>query len=952
MKTTLRLLTTLLLCMILCCCLSVAARADSFNINATSLPDNAFRIHVSASLDMDGDKIFSNEEATDNGMTEGNFQFEDMTTADTFNTPYEDMNDAEKAKVTDMDPHITTNKDGSIKMTGVQFDTFESYKVASGVNFEDSVTVPNEYLDRQETSVTLKTEWIKMQAPGYYTIWGIKISDSMPVKIGSFQVNKGDYSGIVVSPAEYIKPAAYGNKGTGGVAASGTDIALFDRFGVASVTGGYTHILGVNEYRLYGAPADEIELEDTYLRNLEDGEYYLIGFPSGSSTSNQVRLGGTNGTKFIIRSGKTGGTYSLTPDYQMWYSGADPLSFYSEIHDAAGNDGKNKSYGGDVISPDVDIDVIVPQIIISTRSNMSAPVSIDDDQYLDLGYGYIMLGTNFLNSLSPEETCYMQVIDARTPDLVRSNVVSFYIGPTLLAIDTDKHVINSTRSLRFQCSSPVSAVYVDNVQLTDAADFDVSQDGKTVTLSFAFLNRRIPDTYTLKVRTTNGDYPSATFQINGFESSMTLDEYIKPTSYGSMEGSGGVSATATEIGAMECFGVASVTGSYTHVLNAAEYSLTDSTIMLETAYLNELDDDEYYLIAFPHASDTSNQVRIGKFSIKSPPPLVTVIDETSFPDPAFRRYVLSNIDLDFDGVLNRDEVDRVSTISCPNYGIGSLKGIEFFDKLDRLSCQSNSLTDLDLSTCPALTTLYCGNNALTKLSLNACTSITLVNCSDNALIELDLSSCSALTVLDCSENLLSGIDLSRNPMLRSLTSYGNLMRSLDLSANLALAALYCQNNLLTELQVSGCAALKALTCQNNALTELDLNGCDALLTLIKSVEPTVSDSVVTYGGYIDYYSSLSLSYDEGVALHNTIPDPNLILPASLTVIEPEAFVGGAFVYVVVPEQVTEIGSRAFADCPNLRYVEIQGLATEIAPDAFENVHGLTILDRSGIPAVG
>ena len=495
---------------------SSIAAADTFNAPAAAAEAESFVLAQEA----EAQPVQQEAEAPVVAEPNGNFQFEGLTQAETFDTPYEDMNPAEKDKVTDMDSHITTNKDGSIKMTGVQFDTFKSYKIASGVNFEDSVTVPNEYLERKETYVELKSEWVKMQAPGYYTIWGIKISDGMPVKIGSFQINKGDYSGIVVSPAEYTKPVAYGTGGTGGVAASGTDIALFDRFGVASVTGSYTHILSVSEYRTYGTPVNEIRLEESYLKGLDDGEYYLIGFPSGSSTSNQVRLGGTNGTKFIIRSGKTGGIYSLTPDYQMWYGGTDPLSFYSEIHDIAGKDWNYKGY---------EWDVTVPDIIVSTRSSMSGATSVRIDQYWDLGYGYIMLGTNFLNSLNPEETYYMQVIDARAPDLVRSNVVSFRVGPTLRAIDTDKHVINSTRSLRFRSSSPVSEVYVGNIPLTDAADYGVSWDGKTVTLSFEFLNKRTPgNTYTIKVRTTDGNYASTTFQVlttaQGSASPRTGDE--------------------------------------------------------------------------------------------------------------------------------------------------------------------------------------------------------------------------------------------------------------------------------------------------------------------------------------------------------------------------------------------------------------------------------------------
>ena len=160
---------------------------------------------------------------------------------------------------------------------------------------------------------------------------------------------------------------------------------------------------------------------------------------------------------------------------------------------------------------------------------MRSPTSVRIDQYWDLNYGYIMLGANYLNSLSAEHTYYMQVIDARHPDILYSNVVSFRVGPTLRALDTDKHVINSTRSLRFRSSEPVARVYVGNIELTDPADFGISWDGRTVTLSFEFLNKRTGgNTYTIKVLTTGGEYASTTFQVlttaQGSASPRTGDE--------------------------------------------------------------------------------------------------------------------------------------------------------------------------------------------------------------------------------------------------------------------------------------------------------------------------------------------------------------------------------------------------------------------------------------------
>ncbi|MBQ7435471.1 MAG: hypothetical protein IJV51_06690 [Oscillospiraceae bacterium] len=267
----------------------------------------------------------------------------------------------------------------------------------------------------------------------------------------------------------------------------------------------------------YNIENNTFYFHDNFLQGLNDGTYYLWGYKTDAygNISGKCNLG-----YFTINNGKSSAKWELSPDYQIWYSGTDPLTFYSDVFNAAGEGWNYKGYKWDVI---------VPDIRVSTRSNMAGATSVRIDQYWDLGYGYFMLGQNFLSSLSADETYYMQVIDARHPDEIYTNVVSFRVGPTLRAIDTDKHVINSTRSLRFRSSSPVSEVYVGNIQLTDPADFGVSWDGKTVTLSFEFLNKRSPgNTYTIKVRTTSGEWAATTFQVlttaQGSASPRTGDE--------------------------------------------------------------------------------------------------------------------------------------------------------------------------------------------------------------------------------------------------------------------------------------------------------------------------------------------------------------------------------------------------------------------------------------------
>ena len=75
--------------------------------------------------------------------------------------------------------------------------------------------------------------------------------------------------------------------------------------------------------------------------------------------------------------------------------------------------------------------------------------------------------------------------------------------------------------------------------------------------------------------------------------------------------------------------------------------------------------------------------------------------------------------------------------------------------------------------------------------------------------------------------------------------------------------------------------------------------------------------------------------------------PDLVLPTSLKRIDEEAFACGIFSYVILPDGLEEIKSRAFAGCNNLRYIVIPESVTFIASDAFEGTDELIIMGEDG-----
>ena len=251
----------------------------------------------------------------------------------------------------------------------------------------------------------------------------------------------------------------------------------------------------------------------------------------------------------------------------------------------------------------------------------------------------------------------------------------------------------------------------------------------------------------------------------------------------------------------------------------------------------------------------------------------TAINESSFPDTAFRELV-RNFDTNNDGTLQDEEISAVNAIHASRLGISSMKGIEFFTALTSLECSDNNFTALDLqhntlleslacdrtpleslniTACAKLKTLFCVETALKTLDVTRCPELQELYCYVNSLDILNVSNNTALVSLDCQENNIAAIDLTWNRALEYLDVSGNRINSLNLSSNTALKYLICRDLDLSAsgLNVKNLPALRRLWCWNDGLTSLDLSGQDSLAELLCGDNPITGsiniNSVVPYG---------------------------------------------------------------------------------------------------------
>lgn len=163
------------------------------------------------------------------------------------------------------------------------------------------------------------------------------------------------------------------------------------------------------------------------------------------------------------------------------------------------------------------------------------------------------------------------------------------------------------------------------------------------------------------------------------------------------------------------------------------------------------------------------------------------INENFFPDENFLNYIkTSNFDLNQDGKLNQEELEKVTYIYVNMKQIKSLKGIEYFKNLKYLYAEMNYIETLDISKNTNLVVVHCNNNKLTSIKLpNQEENNVLENLEiyGNQLTDINLKNLKALSFLDIGDNYLTNLDLSDNSLVNGFIASNNFIEKITLPNN-------------------------------------------------------------------------------------------------------------------------------------------------------------------------
>ena len=174
-----------------------------------------------------------------------------------------------------------------------------------------------------------------------------------------------------------------------------------------------------------------------------------------------------------------------------------------------------------------------------------------------------------------------------------------------------------------------------------------------------------------------------------------------------------------------------------------------------------------------------------------------VIDETTFPDPAFRAYILT-----LNGgnnIITDNDMYKFTKIELSDANIKSLQGIELLSNLQSLGLSLVDVRELNLSGFSVLSSVSCSRTKLESIRVSNCDRLGMLVCQENQqLISFSVSECKNLNHLECNIN--------------------HQLASLNVSDCKGLKELMCNSNQLESMAISDCSSLITIHLQNNRLS--------------------------------------------------------------------------------------------------------------------------------------
>ena len=110
------------------------------------------------------------------------------------------------------------------------------------------------------------------------------------------------------------------------------------------------------------------------------------------------------------------------------------------------------------------------------------------------------------------------------------------------------------------------------------------------------------------------------------------------------------------------------------------------------------------------------------------------------------------VDINNDNEVEINEALLVYALYVTNSNINNLNGLEFFNNMIDLDCNSNNITNFDFTLFPNLLYFNGNNNLFSSLIIDNNSTIDSIKLNNNNLSSVSVTNCSTIRELNCSNN--------------------------------------------------------------------------------------------------------------------------------------------------------------------------------------------------------
>ena len=196
----------------------------------------------------------------------------------------------------------------------------------------------------------------------------------------------------------------------------------------------------------------------------------------------------------------------------------------------------------------------------------------------------------------------------------------------------------------------------------------------------------------------------------------------------------------------------------------------------------------------------------------------------NIPDANFKAYLLYNVDTNNDGEIQESEAVAVTnTLWLNDLSISDLTGINAFINIERLYCNNNQLTSLDVSNLHNLTNLRCSNNQLTSITFSSSVNLERLECDYNQLNTLNIPGTTDYFILYAGHNQITEATINFSSIVEGIDLSYNNLTSFTIANVLSYDGFNLNHNQLSDLQITNCEFDYLLVSYNN-LSSIQFNG--------------------------------------------------------------------------------------------------------------------------------